>query len=216
MAAPREVETVLAGLDPEGGGVPDPWSVRECGRGLWVVHTGVGKTNAAGAVARALEGERYSAVLSLGLGGALPGERPPCVGEVVLAECCVLADDGLETAEGFRSQSALGFPATSTHGEQFPCDRVLCGALESVSSCIGRCATVSTCSGTDERAATIAARTGAVVEDMESAAVGLVASRLGVPFGCVRVVSNRAGDREHQGWDLECAFGVLTKITAAL
>ncbi len=207
---------MLAGLVPGGASMPEPWSLRDCGRGLRVVRTGVGKANAAGAVARALAAERFGAVLSLGLAGALPIVRPIDVGSTLLADVCVLADEGLGTDDGFRSLSELGFSSTETDGERFACDPDLCGALEPLADGIGPCATVSTCSGSDGLAATIAARTGALVEDMESAAVGLVASRFGVPFGCLRVVSNRTGTRERQGWDLDGALSELVRIAAAL
>ncbi|MDQ7013871.1 MAG: futalosine hydrolase [Planctomycetota bacterium] len=216
VAAPREVEAVLAGLDRAGVDIPEPWSVRDCGRGIRVVHTGVGKANAAGAVARALAAERFAAVLCVGLAGALPCRDPLAVGQTLLADACVLADEGLGTSGGFQSLSELGFPSTKTHGERFACDPDLRGALDILADRIGLCATVSTCSGTDKMAASIAARTGALVEDMESAAVGLVASRFGVPFGCLRVVSNRTGDRGQQDWDLDGALSVVTRIAAAL
>jgi nucleoside phosphorylase len=62
----------------------------------------------------------------------------------------------------------------------------------------------------------IGSRTGALVEDMESAAVGLAAHRLGLAFACVRVVSNRTGNRAEQGWDLGRAFAVLEAVAASL
>jgi futalosine hydrolase len=70
-------------------------------------------------------------------------------------------------------------------------------------------ATVSTCSGTNALAREIVTRTGAEVEAMEGAAVGLVASRLGVGFAEVRVISNTTGDRGSQQWDLPGALAAL-------
>ncbi|MFG0260587.1 MAG: futalosine hydrolase [Phycisphaerales bacterium JB041] len=215
VAAPGEVEAVLRSVGASAG-LPGPWETVACGSRLHLVRTGVGKANAAGAVARALAAHDHAAVLSLGIAGALPHESPLAVGQSVLADPCVLADEGLATPAGFASQSTMGFPSHERLGERFAADPALRGLLSAVADRIGPCATVSTCSGTDPLAEAVAARTGAVVEDMESAAVGLVAARLGVPFAGLRVVSNRTGDRERQGWDLEGALGRLAALASLL
>ena len=101
---------------------------------------------------------------------------------------------------------------------------------------VGVIATVSTCSGTDVLAGEIRRRTGAVVEGMEGAAVGLTVSSVGsllgdggvggvggvvgvgeggmggVGFVEVRVVSNTTGDRDRQVWDIGRALGVLREV----
>lgn len=178
--------------------------------------TGVGKANAAGAVAATLTHGPYAAVLSLGFAGALPNESPAEIGQTLLADHCVLADDGLLGADAFVPQTDLGFPAVEGLGERFPVAPALADALGRVTDRTGPCATVSACSGTDAAAAEIARRTNALAEDMESAAVGLAAARLGVPFAAVRVISNRTGARERQGWDIDRAAAALTAFVAAL
>ena len=214
----------------------NPWEAVGLTGGHSIVRTGVGKANAAGAVGACLgrvaqsghgrsEGERgesgraesgYACVLSVGLAGALPAANPMGVGEVLLAEHCVLADEGLTTADGFVSQSEFGFPAIEGIGEQIPTDQMLNERLIGLADRVGLCATVSTCSGTDAQARSIAQRTGALAEDMEAAAVGLVAHRLGVPFGCVRVISNTTGNRDAQVWDLDGAFSVLAMLSGSV
>jgi futalosine hydrolase len=136
---------------------------------------------------------------------------------VILAEACRLADDGLALPDRFLTQTDMGFPAVEQLGESFPTDPAWRRALAPLADRIGVVATVSTCSGADAQAAEIAYRTnGALAEDMESAAVGLVAARLGVPFACLRVVSNHTGDREAQRWDLDLAFSVLARLARSL
>ena len=202
--------------------MPEPWTTLEIDDRLHLIVTGVGKANAAGAVARALAG-RYAGVLSLGLAGGLPaepgeaaGQPAPEVGQVVLAEACHLADEGLISPAGFVTQSELGFAACEGLGECFPTDAKWREILLPLACRVGSCATVSTCSGTDAQARKIARRTGACCEDMESAAVGLVAHRLGVPFACLRVISNQTGDRDRQGWEIDRAFSGLTRLAGAL
>lgn len=217
VAAPREVEAVLHGTGASPQPLPEPWAVCAHGDRLHVLRTGVGKPNAAGAVAAALTRTDYALVLSLGIAGSLPNPDPLEIGQTLLADACVLADDGLRTPQGFLSQHNLGFPAHESQNERLACDATIRDALAGLADhVVGSCATVSTCSGTDDRAAEIASRTNALAEDMESAAVALVAARLGVPFGCLRVISNRTGDREQQGWDLDRAFSVLQAIASAL
>lgn len=213
VAAPAEAEAVLRGTGLSARRVP-PWGrVALGGRGEMVV-TGVGKANAAGAVAGAAAG-LAGGVVSIGLAGSLPGSglRP---GEVVASEWCVLADDGVATPGGFLSQGAMGFPAAEGIGERFATDAAWTRALEPLADRVGGSATVSTCSGTDEGASEIRRRTGALTEDMESAAVALVAHRLGLPFACLRVVSNRTGNRGEQGWDLGLALATLERVAGAL
>ena len=64
----------------------------------------------------------------------------------------------------------------------------------------------------DELAAEIRGRTGAIAEGMEGAACGLVAARTGVRFAELRVISNRTGRRDQQGWNLDGAFKRLGEI----
>ena len=215
VAAPGEATAVLRGLGFDPSQVPAPWSSISLNERLGLLVTGVGKANAAGAVARA-GGDGWSGVLAIGIAGALPGERAPGVGQKALADACILADEGLGLADGFVPQSRMGFPAVEGVGERFESDPAWVDALRPVADVVGACATVSTCSGTDAAAAEIARRTGAVCEDMESAAAALAASRLGLPFACLRVISNRTGDRDRQGWDLDGAFSALARLVAML
>ncbi|HBS28303.1 MAG TPA: hypothetical protein DEB06_02375, partial [Phycisphaerales bacterium] len=49
------------------------WRARELSERFEMVVTGVGKANAAGAVARVLDAGRHAGVINLGVAGALPG-----------------------------------------------------------------------------------------------------------------------------------------------
>jgi futalosine hydrolase len=48
---------------------------------------------------------------------------------------------------------------------------------------------------------------------MEGAAIAHIATRLGIPCGELRVVSNTCGDRQRQRWDLA---GALAKLEAVI
>ena len=215
VAAPGEAEAVLAGLG-WAGEIPSEWTRTPVNERFDLVVTGVGKANAAGALATTLDPRRHGAVINIGVAGSLPGDSPPRIGGLVLATASVFADDGLATPDGFVTQAALGFPPADLPAMEFPGDVALLRALGAAGGASARIATVSTCSGTDALAAEIARRTGAVAEAMEGAAAALVARRFGVPFAEVRAISNTTGDRPSQRWDLHAALDTLRTLAARL
>jgi futalosine hydrolase len=188
--------------------------------------SGVGKANAAGATSRALQMRTYSAVINLGIAGALPGSSLT-IGQTVLATRSVFSDEGVLTSDGFLTCSQIGFPPLPSHGDAAPADPGLLMLLEplirSRGGVLGPIATVSTCSGTDALARSVAERTGAVAEAMEGAAVGLAAARFsdsfprrGSPFAEARVISNTTGERKSQVWDIKRSLAALTELAAAI
>lgn len=182
------------------------WESVACADHADVVRTGVSKASAAGGVATALRLE-HCGVVSLGIGGELPGAGLP-IRTWTVAEASTFADDGIETPTGYQSCAELGFPALDG-GDEVAGDPTWVRRLVAAGATPVRVATVSTCSGTDARAAEVARRTGARVEAMEGAAAGLVAVRRGVRFVELRVVSNTTGDRERQVWDMRGALAEL-------
>ena len=114
----------------------------------------------------------------------------------------------------------MGFPLGAFPGSAVPVNEELMReiglALSTMLPRVGPMATVSTCSGTDSLAAQVRNRTGALAEAMEGASVGLVAHRLGVPFGEVRIVSNTTGDRDRQRWDIKLALSKLSEVIGQL
>ncbi len=214
VAAPAEVRAVLGSSVVPPVEVPIDHPARP---GVGVVRTGVGPAAAAAGVAATLGRRRFRAVVSVGIGGALPGHSTlPAgsapIGTVVLADRSVLADQGLAEPGRFVPTAAMGFGAFSDQSDSIEIDAALRAALEPAVDRVGPIATVSTCSGTDELAAAVAGRTSALVEAMEGAAVGLAAQRAGLPFAELRVVSNTTGDRAAQVWDLDAALGVLAQV----
>jgi len=175
-----------------------------------LVHTGVGKANASGAIARVLDPERHLGVLSVGIAGALPGSG--CnLGDVVCGSSSVFADEGVSTPEGFVSCAAMGFAPFNTGSDAIEHDPGVLGWLGCVSGHQGPIATVSSCSGTDACAASIVERTGAIAEAMEGAAAAMAAKRIDPTMrtGELRVVSNTTGDRDGQRWDLDGALDAM-------
>lgn len=180
--------------------------------GVTVLVSGIGRTNAAAATAEALttgsgSGRTFQAVMSAGVAGVLP-DGGLSVGELIVATSCVYAEEGMMWPEGFADIRSLGLVLGDFEGNVVPVDEGLLAALRSRFR-TGPIATVATCSGTDESAAEVQRRTGAIAEAMEGAAVVHAARRLKVPAIELRVISNTTGDRANQVWDLRGALAAL-------
>ncbi len=203
-----------------------PCAVLSCGRrdlfrgslyGIPValMHSGVGKANAAAAVGTLLEKLKPSLVIATGVAGAF-AESGLDVGDLALATEEIYGDEGAITPEGFLDMKALGFAlvqrAGRRHFNTFPFDGP---TLETVRPVLERYAeaakvrfaagpfvTVSTGSGTDAAAHQMAQRTGGICENMEGAALAQICALYGTPAIEIRGISNRAGDRDLSRWDV--------------
>jgi futalosine hydrolase len=183
-----------------------------------VVTAGIGRTNAAAATTETIVRDGpFDAVVSIGVGGALPDSSNEMlsIGDTVVATRCVYAEEGLVTPDGMFGMEGLGFPLGDFEGNAVPVDPMLLQQL-SPHFATSPIATVATCSGTDDAARDIAIRTEARIEAMEGAAVVHAARRLQTAAIEVRVVSNTTGDRKRQQWDLPLALEALRTATERL
>lgn len=216
VASEIEARAVFAGArpgqDPE---LPASWACASLVPGIdWVV-TGVGKSNAAGAAAAVLARREHRGTIVVGIAGVLPGGGME-LGEAASLGAAVLADEGVQTPDGFVDVASLGFPPVPGHGVAIPASGEIADALGRAIGRTAVVATVSTCSGTDAHAAAVAERTGAGLEDMETGAAAAVCVRLGVPWGGVRVVSNTTGERSRQRWEMAGALRGLSGVIGAV
>lgn len=218
VAAPAEARAACraAGLSLD----PPPWTLVPLWPGADLVVTGVGKANAAGGVARVADPARHGLVLSLGIAGALPrsGGAMLALGSLVVATESAYADEGLESPAGWATVAELGFPLAPApmRANAVPGDAGAVVRLAAWADASGPIATVSTCSGTDALAAKVAARTSALAEAMEGAAIGQAACRLGLAFAEARAISNTTGDRASQRWDIRAALERLERVVGGL
>jgi futalosine hydrolase len=182
-----------------------------------VVVGGIGRTNAASAVTEHILRSGVNAihgVVSVGVGGVL-SDSILKIGDVVWGEQSVYVEEGMDTQEGFVDIDGMGLTLGATRGNVMLPDEHLANACKALlpGVCI---ATVATCSGTDESAALVHARTGADVEAMEGAAVLHAAARLGVGAIEVRALSNTTGERASQRWELNAALTALGNTMPSL
>lgn len=176
-----------------------------------VLAVGVGPALAAAGTATALtraalEGAPYGLVVSAGIAGGFLPEAP--VGSLVVADEITVADLGAETADGFVPVTALGFGAV-THR---PPAALVRDAVAATGGRAGAVLTVSTVTGTAERAATLRARhPTALAEAMEGFGVAEAAGAHGVPVLEIRAVSNPVGPRDRAAWRIGDALTALTE-----
>jgi len=177
-------------------------------RGTFVVAGGIGRVNAATTTTSSiLTDGPFEWIINAGVAGSLPGSNLE-IGDIVIADKCVYAEEGLVTPSGFKDMREMGFSLGDFEGNTVPVDCWMSERLSSI-GVVGSIATVATCSGTDEQASLIQHRTGCVCEAMEGAAVVHTANRLGTPTIEIRSISNTTGDRDAQKWNIDLALSNL-------
>ena len=228
MALILVVTAVAAERDAIADGIGEPQAVtcgpfgscRRCetdGLDVLVVAGGVGPAAAAAATAHVCATEDVRLVLSMGVAGAFASSRLQH-GDAAVASSIVAADLGAMSPERFLDLSALGLDGgaavdsppelvTAAH------ERLTAAGLNTA---VGPILTLSTMTGTTERAAELMARHGAIAEAMEGAGVAHVATLHGLPVLEVRTVSNEVGLRDRASWDLVTALLSLGTAAKAL
>jgi futalosine hydrolase len=189
----------LGGRPCHVGVLPGP----AAGRRVLLLLTGMGQVNAAQATTAALERlDEVEAVINLGCAGAYPGSGL-AVGQAAAATEAVHADLGVLTARRWHPLDLTGIPLL--RGPQglpvfnrLPVDQTLTDALCAARPGLprGAFATVNQVSGDQATALALETRWGALLEDMETAAVAQVAALYAKPFAALRGASNIAGQRE--------------------
>jgi len=234
LIAATEIETALlreaiAGVASARCGRYDLQKGRINGQLISLLHTGVGKVNAALATEALLSERKPSAVILFGCGGAYPG-RGLSIGDMALAEEEIYGDEGAITPDGFLDMQKIGFPLCSNDDASFynhlPLHQGLHAEararLKAFLSPQGRhlapgpFVTVSTCSGTDAAGLQMAKQTGGICENMEGAAVNHVCLQHDTPLLEIRGISNLTVDRNPQGWDIPAAAEIAQKCVLEL
>ncbi|MFD6437749.1 futalosine hydrolase [Streptomyces venezuelae] len=175
-----------------------------------VLAVGVGPAAAAAGTATALaraaaEGRPYGLVVSAGIGGGFPPDAP--VGSLVVADEITVADLGAETPEGFSPVTELGFGAV-THR---PPPALVRAAADACGAATGTVLTVSTVTGSTERAAALRLRhPRALAEAMEGFGVAEAAVLHGLPVMEIRAISNPVGPRDRAAWRIGDALSALS------
>ncbi len=182
------------------------------GQKVLICAGGMGKVNAAHAATLMITQARPEALIIFGIGGAYPSSGAK-LGDVAVAREEIAGDEGVLTGEGFKDTEYIGIPllkmATSGIYNTYPAPHPL--LQRALGALAGRPAgtvhtgpfvTLSTCTGTRERARELEQRYGALCENMEGAAAAHVALSHGIPWLEVRGISNIVEDRDMAKWDI--------------
>lgn len=96
---------------------------------LLIMATGLGKVNAAAISAAVLSRFRADEVWNIGCAGAYLGSALE-IGDVLISESCICADEGILGKEGPMPSSSLGIPLVVKNGrpfyDSFPLEEALC------------------------------------------------------------------------------------------
>ncbi|MEU2205869.1 futalosine hydrolase [Streptomyces hygroscopicus] len=136
-----------------------------------------------------------------------PGPGTVPLGSIVVADAIVAADLGAETPDGFTAVTDLGFGTV----EHLPPAPLVAAVAEATNAVRGTVLTVSTVTGSAERAAELLRRhPQAAAEAMEGFGVAEAAAAQSVPVLEVRAVSNTVGPRDRAAWRIGEALEALT------
>ena len=228
MSITLVVTAVAAERDAVADGIGSPQAVtvgpyescRRCetaGQDVLVVAGGVGPAAAAAVTAHVAATHDVSLVVSMGVAGAFASARLHH-GDTAIATTIVAADLGAMSPERFLDLAALGLDG----GAAVDCPpELVTAARERIAGAgltvaVGAILTLSTMTGTAERAAELMGRHGGVAEAMEGAGVAHVAALHGIPVLEVRTISNEVGLRDRTSWDLVTALTSLGTAARAL
>lgn len=191
---------------------------------------GMGKVNAAHAATLLLTRFNSEVLIIFGIAGAYPASGAQ-IGDVALAKEEIAGDEGVLTNDGFKGTEYIGIPLLKTatsviynkysapeHLTARSCEILLPfqGTGYGKVHC-GSFVTLSTCSGTSERARELEKRYNGLCENMEGAAVAHVCAAHEVPWIEVRGISNMVEDRDLRHWDIaKAAAAVQTAVLRIL
>ena len=204
-------------------GHPAFYSGKIRGRAVVLAISGIGKTNAAHAATILIERYSPGCVINLGIGGAYPSSGLR-VGDIAVAEKEIYADEGVLLEDGLCTLEITGIPLLKTgrrkYFNEFPADKRLAGLAAKAAGTVGNCRsgvflTVSSCTGTAQRAAELEARFSPLCENMEGAAIAHICSIYGVSFVEVRGISNIVEARDMRKWDVRKAAENCRKAARA-
>lgn len=211
VASLGELKSVLRGLGGDNTCSFPSWTTRRVEH-LSILHSGVGKVNAAGALAAELSksGTSYEKVLGLGLAGTYDFSLP--LKSVAIGKDHWMLDEGTASDETnrWRSLQDDGWAEVKAACTKGP----LRTMLKPLADTEVNVATISTISGTDELAAVYQKRAAVTLETMESAALALVCEKYSIEFVDLRIVSNECGDRKTRKHDFPGALEKLQSVTS--
>jgi futalosine hydrolase len=208
-AVENELRLLKTQLDarPSGEALGHSYDVGHLGRTpVYLCEVGVGLASAAltlGVLAATIS---PTEMIMVGSAGALPGSGLEA-GQLAVASSEVLSEFGIYSEAGVGSVEDLGIPRVR---QEIFLDPEMAGQLTDAARSIapprrGRFLTVVGVSDDLRLAEARASRFSAIAENMEGFALALAGERFRIRVGEIRGVSNIAGIRDKQTWNLDLA-----------
>ncbi|MDI6890102.1 MAG: futalosine hydrolase [Thermodesulfovibrionales bacterium] len=188
------------------------------------ITSGIGKTNASHGATILIERFSPNIIINFGVGGAYPSSGLK-IGDIVIAEKEIYGDEGVLSGDGFHGAEFMGIPffkkGKKKYFNEFQLDRkLLKEALKSFNLVTkiksGPFLTLSTCTGTSERAKELEKIYHAICENMEGASVAHVCTLHGIPMVEIRGISNTVEDRDTKKWGLKLAAENCQRVVMEL
>lgn len=179
---------------------------------LYRVVTGVGSVSTAWSMKQWLSmNPKPHLALNIGIAGSYRDEIS--VGEIVMPVSDCFADLGIETDKGFLTLSEAGLTSPDNfpfkNGSIIAENEFVRKAFKYVKAV--RAITVNTASGSEAAVKRLTDKYDPDIETMEGAAFFYVSAMEKIPFMGIRAISNRAGPRKDNKWNIEEAVSNLSK-----
>lgn len=176
-----------------------------------LMNTGIGKVNSAHSSTLILENYPVKCMINSGVGGAYPNSGLK-IGDIAIALKEIYGDDGVITPTGWKDLKEIGIPLLQIgmrrYFNEFPLNqaaRVPVNSGKGFHIKRGVFVTVSSVTGTHQRALELENRFNAICENMEGAAIAHICATYKVPLLEIRGISNMAGMRDKRRWNLRLA-----------
>lgn len=160
---------------------------------------------------------QISAVVNFGIAGAYP-DSPAQLLDICIAEQEILGDLGICLPERIERFAERGLAVRDSFILDIDLREAGAQALRHIGITFlqGNFVTVSSSSGTTERAQQIGHQYQGLCENMEGAAVVRVCEAFNLPCVELRCISNRAGERDRKNWRLHEACFEAGQAAAAV
>lgn len=216
-ATPVELSALVKAFGAQRNPESLPWDIfvaQDSSSRIIFTISGIGTANASAAAALAAHLFAPQLMITTGCAGAYPG----CglnIGDIALATAEIFADAGVAIPEGWRTLEHIGIPLLEQNGNRYfneialsrQANRAALHLADSLGTALfpGKFLTVATCSGTTARGVELKNRFDGLCENMEGAAVALVAARYGIECLEIRGISNQVENRDISSWDVGLA-----------
>lgn len=175
---------------------------------LLIMNTGIGKVNAAHSATFILENYPVKCMINAGVGGAYPNSGLK-IGDIAIALKEIYGDDGVIAPAGWKDLKEIGIPLLQIgirrYFNEFPLNQaaqIPVNSGKGIQIKRGVFVTVSSVTGTHQRAVELENRFNAICENMEGAAIAHICAMYKIPLLEIRGISNIAGMRDKRRWNL--------------